>query len=266
MKLFANQNKTVNRVILLPIVSIRPNPAQPRRTFELGELTCLARSIFENGVLQPLTVRLNAYGKYELISGERRLRAAGLAGLKEVPCIVVDTDARQSAVFALIENTKRERLNYFEEALALQNLIYDWGVSREEAARRLFMSPTTIAQKLRLLRFSKRQQDRMIEAGISESQARSLTRLPDTQSVDKAVHYIAGRHLDDAQTERYIDDFLKEEVRPARRFIPVIKDVQVFFNTIDHAVDTMKKAGIDAKVERVDADCYIQYIVKIANP
>lgn len=262
MGLFTKNTKVINRVISIPIDQIIPNPAQPRRTFELGELECLSESILENGILQPLAVRMNKRGEYELISGERRLKAAKLANMEELPCIIIETDEKQSAIYALIENIQRQDLNFFEEALAIRNLITNWGITQEEASKRLGKAQSTIANKLRLLKFTEKQQQRMIEVGLTERHARALLKLNEPQMIDKAIYYIEQKNLNVKQTEHYIKTLLEEE-KPSRTYIPVIKDVRIFFNTINRAVETMQQAGIKAKTERVEKGDFIQYIVKI---
>lgn len=263
MGIFTKQAKTLNKVVLLPADEIVSNPAQPRRVFEAKDLKCLAESIRENGILQPLTVRVNFDNQYELISGERRLKAAKLAGFKMVPSIVVDTNSKQSAVFALIENIQRRDLNYFEEAIAIQNLIVEWGITQEEASKRLGKAQSTIANKLRLLKFSEEQQKKILQNDLTERHARALLKLPDSQSIDKVIHYIVSKQLNVKQTEEYVETFLKQEVKATPKFIPVIKDVRVFFNTINKAVKLMQKSGIHASAEKVTSPDYIQYIVKI---
>lgn len=263
MGIFTKQAKTLNRVVLLPAEEIVSNPAQPRRIFELNDLECLAESIRQNGILQPLTVRINFDNQYELISGERRLKAAKLAKLKMVPCIILDTNSKQSAVFALIENIQRRDLNYFEEALAIRNLIVEWGITQEEASKRLGKAQSTIANKLRLLKFTEQQQKKILQYELTERHARALLKLPDSQAVDKVIHCIASKQLNVKQTEEYVETFLKQEVKATPKFIPVIKDVRVFFNTMDKAVKLMQKSGILASAEKVTSPDYIQYIVKI---
>lgn len=262
MRLFTKNAKVINRVVSLPIDQIIPNPAQPRKVFELGDLECLATSILENGLLQPLTVRMNDSGEYELISGERRLKAAKLAKLQELPCIVMETDEKQSAIYALIENIQRQNLNFFEEAMAIKNLITDWGITQEEASKRLGKAQSTIANKLRLLRFTEKQQKKIMEAGLTERHARTLLKLDEDQMIDKAIYYIEQKNLNVKQTEQYIQTLIAEE-KPSRTYIPVIKDVRIFFNTINRAVETMQRAGINAKTEQIKEEDFIQYIVKI---
>lgn len=128
------REKTVNRVVLLDISEIQPNPAQPRKAFDPDSLTSLAESIRKNGILQPITVRKNQRGQYELIAGERRLRASKIAGLSQIPAIIMETGDQDSALFALLENLQREDLNYFEQATALSAAIVEWNITQEEAA------------------------------------------------------------------------------------------------------------------------------------
>ena len=173
------KEKQVNRVISIHINEIFPNPNQPRTEFNEQELQQLSDSIRVNGLLQPLTVRKNVYQQYELISGERRLRASKLAGLTEIPAIVVDTDERQSAIFALIENIQRADLNFFEEAIAIKNLISEWNITQEEASERLGKAQSTLANKLRLLKLGSEEQQMILQNGLTERHARALLKIND---------------------------------------------------------------------------------------
>lgn len=259
----AKHRKVVNKVVLIDAEAIRSNPAQPRKTFEQKELDSLAESIKENGILQPLTVRLNKNGEYELISGERRLKASKLINMQKIPCIVMETTSKESAVFALIENLQRKDLNYFEQAQAIKDLIVEWGVSQEEAANRLGKAQSTIANKMRLLKLDEKQREKMLKSGINEHQARLLLKLPTNRDIDKATHYISTKNLNIRQTEKYIEDYLNEEVKPKKRLLPIIKDSRLFYNTINHAVETIKRSGIKASLEKVDKDEFIEYKIKI---
>ena len=148
--MISEKPRTAGQVLLIPHEKIFPNPNQPRQHFDQEELVNLAISIRMNGILQPITVRQTDKG-YELVSGERRLRASRLAGLVTVPCIVVDVNNMKSAVFALIENLQRQNLGFFEEARAIERLMSEYGLSQEDAARRLGKAPSTVSNKLRLL-------------------------------------------------------------------------------------------------------------------
>ncbi len=259
---FLKKEKTVNKVVLLPVDSIVPNPAQPRTVFGANEIQSLADSIMANGLLQPLTVR-KTNDKYELVSGERRLRAIRQAKMEEAPCIVIDTSDRQSAILALLENIQREDLNYFEEAVALKNLMVEWGVSQQELGVRLGKAQPTIANKLRLLKFEPEEQKELLKKGINERQARALLRLEDSDRLRTAVDYISTHNLNVSQTEEYIELISQEKQKPKKRLHPVVKDVRLFFNTINNAISLMNQSGIHASAEKVEKEDYIEYIVKI---
>ena len=258
------KSRTINKVILVDVESIQPNPAQPRMEFDQEELKSLAESIVANGLLQPLTVRKTGNG-YELVSGERRLRAMKYANVKEAPCILITASDRQAAVLALLENIQRADLNYFEEAIALKNLIVEWGLSQNELGTRLGKAQPTIANKLRLLKFTPEEQQWILEHHINERQARALLRLEDPEKLLTAVEYIEEQHLNVVQTEEYIDGLLDVPQEPPhqQRLCPIVKDVRLFFNTINKAIHVMNQSGIDASAERLEKEDHIEYIVRI---
>jgi len=263
MKTIFKKN-VVNKVISVATDKILPNPAQPRKIFDESELINLADSIKANGILQPLSVRCNKNNTYELISGERRLRAAKLANIESVPCIVLNKNEQQSAVLSLIENIQRQDLNFFEEAFAIKQLIVEWNITQEEAAIRLGKAQSTIANKLRLLRLTENQARKILENELTERHARVLLKISDEQIRDKVLYYIINRKLNVAQTEEYVNDMYKEqEVVKKARMIPVIKDVRLFLNTINKAIDTMQRAGVNAQTEKISTEECIEYIVRI---
>ena len=191
------------RVIYLHPDVLHPNPNQPRKRFSPDGLEELAASIREHGVLQPLTVR-KVDGSFELVSGERRLRAARMAGLSEVPCIVIDVDGVCSSLLALVENLQRRDLDFLEEAMALDRLIHTYDLSQEEAARRIGKSQSAVANKLRLLKLSPRLLDRLRQNGLTERHARALLRLETEEQQWEVLEYVIDHHLTVAQTEAYI--------------------------------------------------------------
>lgn len=250
---------TAGQVLLIPNDQIYPNPNQPRKVFDQGELVNLAISIRMNGILQPITVRRTEKG-YELVSGERRLRASKIAGIVSVPCIVVDVNSLKSAVFSLIENLQRQDLSYFEEALAIEKLMKNYGISQEEAARRLGKAPSTVSNKLRLLSLPAQAKEMLIENGLTERHARALLKLPSTDVVE-VLEKVIARKLNVLQTEAIIEDYLNDKENTGRTTKRMFSDVKIFLNTINHAIDTMKKAGIRADVKRQDnTDSYIYKI------
>ena len=252
--------KTVNRVVELPVDLIQPNPAQPRRSFSEHELEQLAVSIQENGLLQPITVR-RVNGEYQLISGERRLRAAKLAGLSVIQAIVLDTDSERSAVLALVENLHRQDLNVFEQAAALKALLEQWGITQEQAAKKLNMAQSTIANKLRLLKLSPECRTLILQYHLSERHARAVLGLP--EETQQALLTLAGKHQwTVAKLEQAVEKRQKKE-KVHKRPKVIIKDIRLFFNSFQKTVDAMEQAGIHAKTQQVEKEDCIQYIVTI---
>ncbi len=257
--MISEKTRTAGQVLLIPNEQIMPNPNQPRRVFDQGELVNLAISIRMNGILQPITVRQTEKG-YELISGERRLRASRIAGMLSVPCIVIDANTLKSAVFSLIENLQRQNLGYFEEAVAIEKLMKEFALSQDEVARRLGKAPSTVSNKLRLLSLPEEAQQLLMEKGLSERHARALLKL-DNEDLMPILKKIIDRKLNISQTEALIEAFLQEKESPKRSTKRMFSDVKIFLNTINHAVDTMQKAGIEADIKRKDTgDSYVYQI------
>lgn len=254
--------RTAGQVLLIPNEQIFPNPNQPRQVFDQEELVNLAISIRMNGILQPITVRQTDKG-YELVSGERRLRASKLAGLVSIPCIVVEVNNMKSAVFALIENLQRQNLNYFEEALAIERLMDEYGLSQEDAARRLGKAPSTVSNKLRLLILPEEARIKLMEKGLTERHARALLKL-DSEDVLPVLDRIIDKKLNVTQTEELIEEVLSKRDSPKRHTKRIFSDVKIFLNTINNAVDTMKKSGIGADIKREDTG--ESYIYRIEIP
>ena len=244
-----------SRVRYIPINAVRPNPQQPRRSFDETALRELADSISAYGILQPLTVR-DRGGVYELVAGERRLRAARIAGLREVPCLIAEVGEEDAALLALIENLQRRDLDYMEEAAAIARLIRRYGLSQQQAAEKLGKSQPTIANKLRLLRLSGPVIDCLRQYGLTERHARTLLRLTDPEQQLAAARHIGKRGLNVAQTEQYIDRLTAENRTepPRRRPTYIIKDVRLFLNSVERGVRLMQSAGVGAEVGRRDTE------------
>ena len=251
------------RVVFLPLSSIRPNPAQPRTVFDAQGLQELAASIRQYGVLQPLTVRKKA-GFFELVAGERRLRAAGLAGLCEVPCLLVSVDDQDAGLLALVENLQRRDLDYLEQAEGLQRLMQEYHLTQEQAARRLGKSQPAVANKLRLLRLSPDCTRLLREKGLSERHARALLKLPDEAERLRVIGLIAQGEWTVAKTEQYIDSLLAPRT-PQRRELGgfVLRDVRLFLNSIDHQLDLVRAAGVGASRERQETEQEIVLTIRI---
>ena len=251
-----------NSVLPIDIDKIETNPNQPRKDFDERALLELAHSIYQNGILQPVSVRINSNGKYELIAGERRYRASIIAGLTQIPCIVINADERQAALYSLIENLQRHDLSFFEEAHGIQRLISYYGLSQEEAAKRLGKAQSTLSNKLRILRLPEQIQSDIIKYGMTERHARALLKLNDEEKQDLAVKIIVEKRLNVSQTEILIDRIL-EGPKPKQKVLMLFKDVRIFVNTLNNAVSTMKKSGINAAAEQTETDEYIEYLVRI---
>lgn len=264
MKLLTKYNK---KVIEIPARKIRPNKTQPRQTFYEEDLRSLSQSISNNGLLQPLTVRKLKNDEYELVAGERRLRASVMAGFTKIPCIVMKCSDKDSAIFALIENLQRKDLGMFEEARGINRLIRKYGITQEQAAIQLGKKQSTVANKLRLLRLSYDEQDWIIQAGLSERHARALLKIQDEESRKEALSHIIAENLNVKETEKYISSLLdNKKVQPLHNNVDkkiVVKDVRIFVNTISRAVDTMRMSGIDAVSNKEETEDYIEYTVKI---
>ncbi|MBS6281591.1 MULTISPECIES: ParB/RepB/Spo0J family partition protein [Intestinimonas] len=250
------------RVIYLHPDVLHPNPNQPRKRFSPDGLEELAASIREHGVLQPLTVR-KVDGSFELVSGERRLRAARMAGLSEVPCIVIDVDGVCSSLLALVENLQRRDLDFLEEAMALDRLIHTYDLSQDEAARRIGKSQSAVANKLRLLKLSPRLLDRLRQNGLTERHARALLRLETEEQQWEVLEYVIDHHLTVAQTEAYIEARLTPP--PPRKKKPtfILKDVRLFLNTVTKGLSMMKDAGVNAEYGRQETEDAILLTIKI---
>ena len=250
------------KLLLLPPERIRPNPGQPRRRFDREDLQELAASIAQHGLLQPLTVRRQGE-VYELIAGERRLRAAKLAGLTEVPCLLLALDEAQSSLAALVENLQRRDLDCWEEAEGIARLMALYGLSQEQAAARLGKSPSAVANKLRLLKHSPAVRAALREHGLSERHARALLKLPEEAQRLEAVAVIAQKDLTVARTEAYVEELLRQKPapRPTRKLL--VKDLRLFLNSLDRHLETLRQAGISARAERAETEAEIVLTIRL---
>ena len=258
---------------LLPVKDISPNPSQPRRFFEAEAIASLADSIRQYGIIQPLTVRHLIHGdKYELIAGERRLRAAALIGMENVPCVILETDETESAALAIIENLQRENLNMFEQAEAISSLIRMYDLTQEDIARKLSVSQSFVANKLRLLRYHPEEKTLILSSSLTERHARALLRLSGEDRL-LALRHVIENHLNVAETEEYVEGVLHPSAEKAPKGVEmpkirqkwVVRDVRLFVNSIHHAVDVMRQAGIDAVTSRTDTEDGMEILIRIPN-
>ena len=255
------------------ISEISRNPNQPRRYFDPEAIATLAESIRQYGVLNPLTVRRTAGGGYELVAGERRLRAARVAGLTDVPCLLINADGEDSSVIALVENLQRRDLDFFEEANGFKRLIDQFGLTQEEAARKVGKTQSAVANKLRLLRLSQQNMELIRRNNLTERHARALLRLSEEADRINVTNYIIEHELNVSRTEEYIDEFLKAKEKPeplpeqdsGRHVVRLFKDVRFFLNTLNRAGGVMVDAGIGATVQQQESDDGLTLTISIPH-
>lgn len=252
--------KSAGKVYFLPIEQIHPSPFQARKNFSEQELAGLAQSIRENGLLQPISVRKTSDG-YELVAGERRLRACKLAEMTTIPAILCSYGDEKTAALGLLENIQRMDLNPFEQAQGLKEVMVLWDCTQAEAAKRLGMAQPTFANKLRLLQLTSDQRQFVLDNNLTERHARAVLRLPENRR-SEALITIAKRRMNARQTDLYIEQLLNSTPKGKKR-MSMVKDVRIFVNTIDHAIRLMTDNGVPATAHREERDGYIEYTVRI---
>ena len=259
--------KGENKITMIPVFQISENKTQPRKSFNTDDIRNLARSIELNGIIQPLIVRSVSMFEYELICGERRLRAAVMAGMSFVPCIIIHCSQRQSIVYILIENLQREDLSYFEQADAVFKLINDYNFTIEKASKQLGKSEFDIKNKLKLLEYSESERKIFINNGLSERYAHLLLMIPDLKTRKSLFMKIINDKLSILDTEEIVNELThlncKNSIKSNQRII--IKDMKLFYNTIDNAVSKMKQMGIDATEEKTETDSFVEYRIRISK-
>ncbi|MBE7062187.1 MAG: nucleoid occlusion protein [Clostridia bacterium] len=258
-----------NRIFQIPVESIIPNPYQPRQTFDSLAIEELANSIREYGVIQPITVRRIAKDMYELVTGERRLRAAKSLRRPTIPAMILNISDNDSAVIALIENLQRKELGFFEEAEGYYHLISDHGMTQEEVAAKTGKKQSTVANKLRILKLSPYLKKIVSENKLTERHCRALLRLPDEEMQWKALMKIVEKNMNVRAAEEYIDVLLgeKKEEEPTPPPAPVVKrkksDYRIFLNTIDKALEMVREAGVKPKTKKTEFEDYYEYTIRI---
>lgn len=259
-----NDNKVI---INIPIDEIAPNPYQPRKEFSGSSLEELAASIKEYGVLQPINVRKIGREGYELVSGERRLRASKLAGKDVIPAVVIEVVEQDSAVIALIENLQREDLNFMEEAEGYHNLINDHGMTQEELAKKVGKKQSTIANKLRLLKLSSGIKRKILENELTERHARALLKLPGEVLQEKALAGIVKKSLNVKKAEDLVEKMLEEvavtEDSPRKNRIKGKISYNIYVNTLKNTCKELFKTGCNVEYSQIDKGAFIEVIVKI---
>ncbi len=253
----------------IPIAAIRPNPYQPRRNFNKRALEELSQSIRTYGVIQPISVRQITTDSYELIAGERRLRASQLAELEKVPALVVDYRDRESAMIALIENLQREDLNFIEEAEGYLNLINDHNFTQHELAEKIGKSQSTIANKMRLLKLPTDIQKSLIEEELTERHGRALLKLPGDDLRREILDKVISKNLNVSSTEDLVDGVLsnlrgkEEEEERHKQNIKSLINIKIYLNTIKKAYSAIKEFGVAAEYKEMDKDDHVEVVIKI---
>lgn len=261
----------VQMIFMLSPDEITPNPAQPRRFFTEDAIMRLADSIRQHGIIQPLAVRRPDGGDmYELVAGERRLRAAKLLGLSEIPCVLVKADSEESAHMAIIENIQRENLNMFEQAQAIYQLMQVHCLTQEKIASQLSCSQSYVANKLRLLRIQGEDRDEILTAGLTERHVRALLRIKDADRRRSVMHTMIRRSMNVAAAEEYVDKLIEAEKAEKRENQPakgssriIIKDVRLLYNTIDKAVETIRLSGINVETLKRESAGDTEIVIRI---
>ena len=249
------------RVVFLPPKAIKSNPAQPRTVFREESLLELAESIRRHRILQPLSVR-RAGVSYELIAGERRLRAGQMAGLTEIPCIVMNMDDRESGLTALVENLQRQDLDFIEEAQGISFLMEKWSMSQEQVSRLIGKSQSGVANKLRILRHSPQVLAALREGGLTERHARALLKLREEPKKLEVIAAVVRQGMGVAQTERYIDQLLQQTAPRQDK-----ANLGAFLNHLSQSLTKIQKSGIPVVSERRETDSQIVFTITIAkNP
>lgn len=268
-----DENLNEKDITYVNIDSIRPNPYQPRKQFSPGALENLCESIRMYGVMQPITVREISESSYELVAGERRLRASRMAGLTTMPVIIVQINDGDSAIMALIENIQRENLGYMEEAEAYNNLLASSSITQDELATKLGKSQSTIANKLRLLKLTQPVKKKLAENALTERHARALLKISDESLQLKVLDLVCEKGLNVKKTEdlvekvydKYVGGMRKKEAleRKVSNVANVVKDVKVFVNTIRQSIEVMRASGVNARAAQFDRGEYIEFIVRV---
>lgn len=262
------KTESVNNLIQVAVKEVSTNPYQPRQEFDEMELRELAGSIHEVGLIQPIVVRRIGTG-YQLVAGERRLRACKLLGLAEIPALLMELDDEQVAALSLIENLQRRDLNYFEEALAYARLIGDFGLTQEEVAHKVGKSQSAVANKLRLLKLGPNIRSLISTDAIGERHARALLKLDSEDEQMTVLRMIYENELNVRETEEAVErirqnisrEIKKDEIK--KKVSGVIKDTRIFLNTIREMIILAKSKGVDMQITEKEDDQAVELVIRI---
>ena len=260
--------KVEPEITYLSVDKIAPNPYQPRKFFDRDSIEELSKSIKEYGVMQPISVRLINGAGYELVAGERRLRASRMAQLETIPAIVVNIKEQDSGIIAMIENIQREDLNFIEEALGFSNLLQDYNFTQEELAKRMGKSQSAIANKIRILKLSKAVQKLLIDSQLTERHGRALLRLNTPEAQIEVLDKIIKEDLNVKQTENLIERVIsgKTKKKKGSKIKQIIKDVRLFSNTVKQGLDIMKQSGYDTDYSATEVEGGMEISIMVRYP
>ena len=250
----------------IPIIRIKSCRMQSRKIFSPSEMKDLAQSIRVNGILQPITVRKLNTGEYELVAGERRLRAAAMCGSRKVPCIVVNCSDKQADQYSLAENIQRSDMNCFELAEGIEKLMKTYNLSRFDVSRRLGIRQADVTNIIKMLEFTDEEKDVMIKYKLTERHAKALLRIDDVIKRKMVLSEIISKGLNVTQTGNYIDSVLgetKDDTAKNQKTTLIIKDIKILENTIKKAADTIRAIGIEAYSCSKETDNFIEYTIRI---
>ena len=261
--IFRTKTNTEKRLKYILTETIEPSATQPRKTFDDKALEDLTSSIREVGIIQPITVRYTGNGKYELIAGERRLRAAKKLQLQFIPCIVTNVNDEDSALMTLTENLQRKDLNCFEEAEGIRQLIDLFGITQDEAAVRIGKSQSSVANKLRILKLPESVRNYIVENGLTERHARALLAASTEDLMMAAAVTAVKLKMTVSQLEEYIEKNKLKTKHKKSRERGFCRDIRLYTNTINKAVKLMRESGIKSSSEKTEDETSIIYKITI---
>ena len=263
-------NKRSDTVVLhIHVDIIRPNPYQPRQMFDKTSIAELAESIKEYGVISPISVRPAHGSTYELVAGERRLKAAKLAGLTYIPAIITDFGESDSAVVALLENLQRKDLSFLEEAQSYFHLINHHGLSQEEISKKVGKSQSAISNKLRILKLGPMVKKMLTDNELTERHARAILRLPDEQTQLRVLKQICDKGYNVRRTEEIVEQVLSkmfnecDNKKAKKSGFAGISDIKIFINTLKQTVKLINDAGLKAAISQKESENFIEYTIRV---
>ncbi|MFI3227003.1 MAG: ParB/RepB/Spo0J family partition protein [Clostridia bacterium] len=247
---------------MVKISLIKRNPDQPRKYFDAQSLEELKQSIITHGIINPISVK-KIDESYQIIAGERRYRAAVLAGLREIPCVVLSSDDEKCALISLVENIQRCDLDFVEEAVSYKKIIDNFGLKQEDFANSIGKTQSSVANKLRILKLHPELLIKMREHSLTERHARAMLKLPEDKRFS-ALEQIIKNNFNVAKTEQYIEELLLEKSEKEKaKYFKVVRDVRLFINTINKSVKLMQESGVDAKVSKKNDENFMTYTIII---